>query len=122
GIRDFHVTGVQTCALPISYLSVAQHGRISRNIKSWPIVIADITIRFATHSHFKQDFTKRVNFIRIYTVFKHRLKTWVECVLVAVLHDIETLIPCDLVVLQIIWSTFHDPRNPSQGISTTVKR
>src|SRR5690606_39300795 len=24
GIRDFHVTGVQTCALPISYVSMAK--------------------------------------------------------------------------------------------------
>src|SRR5690606_40667635 len=30
GIRDFHVTGVQTCALPISSAPVARNGRRQR--------------------------------------------------------------------------------------------
>src|SRR5207302_6888908 len=28
GIRDFHVTGVQTCALPISVIRISTHARI----------------------------------------------------------------------------------------------
>src|SRR5690606_41190938 len=30
GIRDFHVTGVQTCALPISEVAVAEHHGVGR--------------------------------------------------------------------------------------------
>src|SRR5690606_40015913 len=35
GIRDFHVTGVQTCALPISSYSRAARAMMSR----WPLVM-----------------------------------------------------------------------------------
>src|SRR5690606_40774365 len=34
GIRDFHVTGVQTCALPISISSLARH-RPGRTTAGW---------------------------------------------------------------------------------------
>src|SRR5690606_40016391 len=34
GIRDFHVTGVQTCALPISII-VDEHGRARHSRPGW---------------------------------------------------------------------------------------
>src|SRR5699024_11843052 len=37
GIRDRNVTGVQTCALPISQFSLA--GLLSRSCKYWPTVL-----------------------------------------------------------------------------------
>src|SRR5690606_39413394 len=34
GIRDFHVTGVQTCALPISFLLFAERDSIAAEVMS----------------------------------------------------------------------------------------
>src|SRR5207302_6999480 len=33
GIRDFHVTGVQTCALPISWAGAHAAGRVQRHVQ-----------------------------------------------------------------------------------------
>src|SRR5690606_40124252 len=41
GIRDFHVTGVQTCALPISAGHVPLIGRLSRWLRPRPPEIDD---------------------------------------------------------------------------------
>src|SRR5690606_40174632 len=46
GIRDFHVTGVQTCALPILVI-------LSTNARSWEITItalAELTRKSSNHS------------------------------------------------------------------------
>src|SRR6266511_4903029 len=37
GIRDFHVTGVQTCALPISGVAVLAHGQCDQPRRGDPL-------------------------------------------------------------------------------------
>src|SRR5690606_40692607 len=45
GIRDFHVTGVQTCALPISPVTFDDEGFMTDHTQWTPAIAADLAAR-----------------------------------------------------------------------------